>query len=235
MKGMKIDNEEIEKLYKAYIAEKTPQKRDDCPSPESIFSLFQPNTAEDIRNETLTHVLECSHCIKDFQFILSTQREEMKFFSDIEVALKPAKKELKKRKESKSFLLRLSWKYAVFLFGAAIVVVLFVLNIPDKNVYRGTNHKSIRLISPLDQHDLKSSLSFEWETVENSDYFILEIFDESLYPIWKSDKIRGNRLKLPSHILAKFDVSSVYYWTVTAFMPNDRILESKLQKFKIFR
>ena len=235
MKGMKIDHEEMKTLYEVYIAEKTPQKGKDCPSPEMIFSLFHPNTTESIRNETLAHVLECSHCTKGFQLILSTLREEKKFINDIEAVFKPGKKEYKKKKRSKSFLFRISWKYAFFLIGAAIIAVVFMLNISNIHVYRGTNHKSISLISPLDQHYLKSNLLFEWETVENANCFIIEIFDESLYPIWKSEKITGNRMNLPRDALAKLDSSKMYYWLVTAFMPNDLILESQLQKFEISR
>jgi hypothetical protein len=233
MKGMKIDHEEMKKLYEVYIAEKTSQKRKDCPSPELIFSLFQPNTSESIRNEILAHVLKCSHCTKDFQFILSTLREEKIFINDLEGVLKSARKVHKKEQGSKSFLFRLSWKYAFFLIGAVIIAVVFMLNLPNEHVYRGTNHKSIRLISPLDQYNLKSNLLFEWAMVEDADYFILEIFDESLYPIWKSEKITANRRNLPSYALAKLNPNNVYYWVVTAFMPNDRILESQLQKFEL--
>lgn len=230
---MKIDHEEMKKLYEVYIAEKTPQKGKDCPSPELIFSLFQPTTSESIRNETLAHVLVCSHCTKDFQLILSTLRDEKKFINDIEAVFKAEKKDHKRKKESKFFLFRLSWKYVFFLIGAAIITAVLMLNITNKQVYRGTNHKSIKLISPLDQHNLKSNLLFEWEMVGNADCYIIEIFDESLYPIWKSDKITGNRMNLPSDALAKLDSSKVYYWVVTAFMPNDRILESQLQQFEI--
>jgi len=235
MKDMKIDHEEMKTLYKEYIAEKTPQQGKDCPSPEMIFSLFKPNTSESIRNETLAHVLECSHCTKDFQLILSTLREEKKFINNLEGVFNSRKKDHKKEKRSKSILLRLSWKYALFLIGAAIIAVVFMLNISNIHVYRGTNHKSIGLISPLDQNYIKSNLLFEWETVENANYLIIEIFDKSLYPIWKSEKITGNRMSLPSDALAKLDSSNVYYWLVTAFMPNDLILESQLQKFEISR
>jgi hypothetical protein len=235
MKGMKIDHEEIKKLYKAYLAEKTPQKKKDCPSPESIFSLFQPSTSDSKRNEILTHVLKCNHCTKDLQFILSTHREEKKFTHDIEEVLESAKESNKKDNGSKSFFFSLSWKYAYFLIGAMIIAVLIVLNIPTEHVYRGTNHQSIRLISPLNKHHSKSDLLFKWEMVKNADYFILEIFNDSLYPIWKSEKTTINRINLPSDALEKLSPNKEYYWVVTAYIANDRIVESQLQKFGLVR
>ena len=235
MKGIKIDHEEMKKLYEAHIAEKSPQKGIDCPSPELISSLLKPNTSESIGNETLAHVLTCSHCTKEFQLILSTLRVEKKFLNEIEEVFKPTEKDHKKEKGTKSFFFRLSWKYAFFLIGAAIIAVVFMLKITNIQMYRGTNHKSIRLVSPLDQHYKKSNILFEWEMVEHADSFIIEIFDESLYPIWKSEKITGNRMNLPSDALAQLDSSRTYYWVVSAFMPNNRIIESQLQKFEISR
>lgn len=230
---MKIDHEDIKKLYEAYIVEKTSEERKDCPSAELIYSLFQLNKSENIRNDTLAHVLKCSHCLKDFQFILTTLREEKKFMNDLEEALDSAEKDNKKAKGTLAYLFHLSWKYSFFLIGAAIITVALIINIPNRNVYRGTNQKSIRLIYPKGQLQIKSKLVFEWEMVENADHFILEIFDESLYPIWKSEKTMINQIVLPNSVLARLDRQKVYYWEVTAFMPNDRILGSRLQKFRL--
>jgi hypothetical protein len=235
MKGIKIDHNELKKLYKAYVAEKTPQKKKDCPSPKSIFSLFKTDTSDNKRNQTLNHVLNCSHCSRDLQFISSTLREQKKLINDIEETIESTRTSNVKAKRPNSFFFNLSWKYAYFLIGAVIIVGLIVLNIPTKDVYRGTNLQSIRLFSPLGQHYSKSDLLFEWEMVENLDYFILEIFDESLYPIWKSEKISINHLSLPSDALEKLAPNKVYYWEVKAFMTKDRIIESQLQKFEIAR
>jgi len=235
MKGMKIDHKGVKRLYEAHIAERTPQKRSACPSPELIFSLFQPNTSESIRNETLAHVLKCGPCTKEFQFILSSLREEEKFIKDIEEVLKPDKKDLRKKEVIKSFLFHFSWKYATFLVGAAIILAVILINLPNKHVYRGINYQSIKLISPLDQQHLKSNLTFHWEMVEDVEYFIFEIFDDSLYPIWKSEKTRENRIKPPSEVLVKLVPNKAYYWEVTAFLLNDRIRESRLQRFQVYR
>ena len=158
-----------------------------------------------------------------------------KLINDIEEVIESDKRNDKKGKGSKSFLFSLSWKYACFLLGSMIIAALIVLNIPTKHVYRGRNHQSIRLISPLNKHQSKSDLLFEWVMVKNAEYFILEIFNDSLYPIWKSGKTTVNSIYLPRDALEKLDPKKEYYWVVTAFMANDKIIESRLQKFGLVR
>jgi len=235
MKGMKIDHEALRKLYDAYLSDNTAQSRKDCPSPDAISSIFQSSTSESKRNEILAHVLDCSHCAKDFQLILSVLREKREFINNIKDILKSTEKSRKEEDGFKSLFYRFSWKYAFILLSVLICVVVLILNIPNKITFRGTNNEAIELISPLDVYHSKSSLLFAWEMVENADYFILEIFNDSLYPVWESEKTTVNQMYLPSDVQAKFISNKTYYWLVTAYFPNDRILESHLQKFVLSR
>ena len=109
------------------------------------------------------------------------------------------------------------------------MISFLVKNISEERKYRGAESRSVMLITPNKKTTLKTQLEFEWEHVQNSDYFILEIFDESLYPIWNSDKITVNHTLLSEEITNRLLKQKTYYWMVTAFLSDGKTIESRLQ------
>ena len=97
--------------------------------------------------------------------------------------------------------------------------------------YRSIYQKSIRLIQPLNDKYSKSSLIFEWEETKNADYYLLELFDQSLMPIWKSKKIHKTKIFLTQKILDDLKENKMYFWMVTAYFPDGKKIESRIEDF----
>ncbi|UCC40681.1 MAG: hypothetical protein JSV96_04340, partial [Candidatus Aminicenantes bacterium] len=103
----------------------------------------------------------------------------------------------------------------------------------EKREYRGTNSKQIHLIEPINKKCSKSSLIFKWNFVKNSEYYVLELFDDTLYPVWKSQKIFKAQATLPLEISNRLKKDKAYFWMVIAFLNHGKKIESRLEKFTL--
>ena len=77
----------------------------------------------------------------------------------------------------------------------------------------------------------KSLLKFRWVEIKDSDYYIVELYDETLLPIWRSEKIFNNEIDLPKQILDRLVKNKKYFWMLTAYFPDGKKIESRLEYF----
>lgn len=243
---MKINNKDLKNLYKAYLLEKAPLSRKNCPSTKDIIGSLRAKLTEKQKSIIIDHITRCYFCSQEFEFILQTLRQEKKLKNEIKILTSNKKstplieETLKKKKSDpkrKLFFLHpsWSWKYApVFLGFALIIFLLFTFVIfrdHEKEKYRGTAYSQIKLIKPIKGIHQKSSLEFSWEKISTVDYFILELFDESLKLIWKSNKIYNSHIVLPKRIIAALPENKIYFWMLTAYFPDGKIIESRIEDF----
>jgi hypothetical protein len=230
---MKINHKDLKRLFRDYLENGLPVSRAHCPSPQEILNCLRGESSKNKRNQIIDHVFQCSYCTKEFEFVLEIIREEEKFIHDLSSIIQ----EKRLRKRNKFFIQPLSshpaWIYGLIFITGVVFISLLVQNIFEEHKYRGTESRSVTLINPNQKTTLKTQLGFEWKNVQDSDYFILEIFDESLHPIWKSDKITVNHTSLPEEITSNLHKQKTYYWMVTAFLSNGKKIESLLQDFMI--
>lgn len=242
---MKMKNKELIKSYKAYIMENVPLSRESCPPCEDIISFFKPKTSEKQRSRIIDHITKCFFCAQEFEFILQIQREEEKLIEGIGKSLQSkeniefikkgaGKNSNHSSKRPKLFFPRLSWKYALpLLLVAVIISTLLVFQNLGKREYRGPDLIKVRLIEPINGKYSKSLLVFRWNEFKNSEYYILELYDEALYQIWKSDKIIKNKIILPPEVTKSLDTNKTYFWMVTAFLPDGKKIESEIEEFTL--
>jgi len=231
---MKINHKNIQRLYQAYVMEKTSISRKDCPSPKQIVNLFRFKNSKRQKTKILDHIGHCYYCTQEFKYILATLRHEREIKHAINnlLTLKKEKNNTKGILKKLSFS-RLSWKYASIVTGIIFFVSVFSIisvKFSEKLEYRGTYSPQIKLTEPINKTYSKSSLIFKWNKIKNSDHCILEIFSDSLYPVWKSNKIFNNQIVLPEKISKNLKNTS-YFWMITAFLPNGEEVESRIEKF----
>jgi hypothetical protein len=229
---MKISHKDLKELYRSYLEDELPVSRDKCPLPEDIAAWLRGEISKKRRHQIIDHIFHCVYCHEEFEFALETIREEKKFIHDVDTIFQ----EIKHKKENKFFQFfpfRLSWLYSLILITGVVLITLLVKNITQEHKYRGSESNSVILISPNKNAILKAQLRFEWKDIQNADYYILEIFDESLYPAWESDKIIVNNTLIPEEIINKFVKKKSYYWMVTAVLSDGKTFESRLQNFII--
>ncbi|MGB3862991.1 MAG: hypothetical protein WBF32_04890 [Candidatus Aminicenantaceae bacterium] len=229
---MKISHRDLKELYRDYLKDKPPVSRAECPSPQDITDCLRGESSKNRRNRIIDHIFQCAYCHEEFEFALEIIREEEKFIDDLSTIIKE-NNHGKKKKYFQLHPFRPAWIYGFIFIIGVVLISLFVHNISEEHKYRGAESYSVTLITPNKKTVLKTQLEFEWKHVQNLDYFILEIFDESLYPIWKSDKITINHTLLSDEITNRLLKQKTFYWMVTAFLSDGKTIESRLQDFVI--
>lgn len=229
---MKISHNNLTRLYRSYLEDKIPISRAKCPSPQDITAFLRGECSKNRRNQIIDHIFQCAYCHQEFEFALLTIREEGKFMHELSTLIYE-KRHRKKKNSLGLFSFRFSWLYSLIFIAAVVLITLLVKNVSEEHKYRGNESSSIALITPNSKTKLDKNLKFEWQHFQNTDYYILEIFDETLYPIWKSDKIVLNQILLSKTIRDRLLKQKTYYWMVTAFLSDGKIIESPLQDFMI--
>jgi hypothetical protein len=236
---MKINEADLKALYKSSIQRRMPQSRSDCPSIETISRLFLETASESEKAKVVDHITTCSLCHEEFELFFNISRDESRLFEELKKHLRPKKRfpdqiyDLFSKSRS-----RFLWKYvSIPLLTALFLVVIYFAArfyiISSESEERGRPPGPIHLISP--GHDLApdAPLVFKWDDFKPADYVIIEIFDETLLLVWKSQRIRDNFYELPLNAREKIQKAKRYFWMVTAVMRDGSKTESSLQEFVI--
>lgn len=244
---MKIKDKDLKILYMTHTIAKSSPARKDCPSPEEFLHFFRSEKSKKTTAEIIDHLSKCYYCLQEFKLVSETLIKEKELNQEIKkiLDLDNSKSDAKKRKNSMFLTLkkwwrscssRFSWKYASIFSGTLLlifIVSILIIKISGKQEYRGAMSPRINLIEPINKRYSKSILVFKWSEMKDSEYYILEVFNDTLYPIWKSNKILKNETHLPAEILIKLIENRKYYWMVTAFSYKGGKVESRIEGFSV--
>lgn len=235
---MKINLMKLRGLYTSGITDFTQMSRENCLSPEILTECLRGQASKKNKNRMIEHISHCSYCMKEFQLILEIHRDEKKFIQkiaplfDIHSQKNP---DVLKKKAPFPFQ-QMRWNHAVFAAGAVLIVagsliLYFLIQGGLGQKFRGTNIDHIILIKPVHNKSTRTPIVFQWKKMMHAEYYILELFDDTLFPIWKSWEIKKNKLQLPRETVESFSSGKSYYWFITGFFPGDRKIESSLEQF----
>jgi hypothetical protein len=244
---MKINTDDLIKIYRSYIQEQIPQSRNKCPSLETIMNFFMTSGSNRKKGRIVDHLTSCGYCAHEFGLFLEIYREEGILLEEIDRLLLPKEQlEIAEKKKAVSNLFRWSdslhlrpyWKYALsfLLASTAVAVTILITNqviITQKNIERGRIPGQIQLMAPAHGKPIQAPFIFKWKLVEKFDYCILEIFDEALSPVWKSPRIHKDFYQLPPDIGAKIEKNKIYYWMITIFFVDGKVIESAFENFTL--
>lgn len=241
---MKINLTVLRGLYTSGIADFTQMSRENCLSPEILTECLRGQASKKNKNRMIEHISHCSYCMKEFQFILEIHRDEKKLIQKIAPLFDShSQKRLDVQKKKALFpfsfpfpFLQKRWNHAVFAAGAVLIVVgslalYFLIQGGLGQKFRGTNIDHIMLIKPVHNKSTRIPIVFQWKKMIHAEYYILELFDDTLFPIWKSWEIHKNKLQLPQETMESLSSGKSYYWFITGFFPGDRKIESSLERF----
>jgi hypothetical protein len=228
---MKMEADNLKQLYQAYVASMIPADRKSCPSPRALLKTIKPSGSYRKKKRLIDHISKCSYCKEEFCFLLKLNNYENNVLININDASR------------KSFSLlnpvhsisppHPLMKYASILLGFTLIISSFFLiqkkeDYPDSQ--RRRNH-IIQLINPTDVHILPNPLIFLWRKHPKAQYYILDLFDDTLLPFWRSPKITGLGFHLPEEILAIMKKNKYYFWMISAFSSTEKVAESDLASF----
>jgi hypothetical protein len=243
---MKIDTDGLKAAYQENIREKIPPSPRDCPSPKKIVRLLRSGCSDKEATKLIEHISHCSSCFTEFGFVSEVLRQEKDFVEEVIQRLpdddQPGRRKERRqrafgwRSHWRALIPRFSWSAALILAGT-ILVGFFVAKstiFQPSEKYRSGTLPGIQLIEPAGERASRAALVFRWKKVNNSRYYICELFDQALKPIWNSEEITENELAaLPKDINATLEVNRSYFWMVTAYLKNGEKISSRLEKFSL--
>ena len=181
----------------------------------------------------------CIHCSKEFELLLIIVREEKNIETRIGQALNTNYIKAKASHRKPVGFPLIKTKYVVIATALSIVIFgsLYIFKFQNQYQYqyRRARASPLQIEYPRDSRLLKSRLYFRWNDISEIEYYVIQIFDDTLISIWKSPKIKDN-VFIPSKVLlAKFQKDTQYFWMVTAYDSKGKGIESRLEDFVIKR
>jgi hypothetical protein len=230
---MKIECDDLKKLYLGYIDSKVPGNRNNCPSPMALFNSFKSSTFLRNKKKIVDHISDCSFCREEFDLLLELQRYHAYSITLISESSSTASPTYKR--EAANIGRPIIWKYAYFLFGLALSITAYYQFVQKNNLTEAmrTSEPGIVLIAPAHVHTFPKPLIFRWQEQSGSQYYILELFDNSLLPVWTSQKILDVQIQLPAEVASRLRSGNYYFWMITTFFGTQKISESELIRFLV--
>jgi hypothetical protein len=233
---MRIDVDKLRELFQGYAASRKPLNRKGCPSQSAIAGSFEPSASVRKKKRIVDHISACSFCREEFMMMLESQEHDAG-----SIKIKCPTVSYKPRRGAARVARSLGhsplWQYASVLFGLVLVISsLFILvRQSDLSPVRRIGGSGIVLLYPKPGQSLSGPIVFRWQERLGSEFYVLELFDDALLPIWASDKIRDTQILLPPDISSNLNPGKPYFWMVTALSHNSKMAESTLARFQILR
>ncbi len=244
---MKTTSSELKRAYKSYIQKQLPPSRDGCPSEESLFLLFDKSLPPRIKKEIVDHVFKCAYCLEEFEFFLRIHREKSEASIEISEWLRnEQRKAMAAGKKPIGWSIvsalwsrqRPLWRNAIISTAVLIIAAVLIVSLrtifgPTLSGERGKQRAQARLVSPIHGKEAAHPLIFRWQEVSRAQFYQLEIFDETLLPLWKSPPIKDLHYELPPEAGLLIKEEKPYFWMVTAVFPGGEKKESQLARFTV--
>ena len=252
---MKISTHDLRRLYRASIADKIPPSRKRCPAPAQIIGLFDGSLSKRRKIRLVEHLTRCGSCFQEFDSLRliyhqqdtmiddltawAARREKRKGQGHIEDArggYGPAK-----HGGPRGRIRPRPWAYALGLAAFALCLVLAVdhwsvLRDIFGKKYRAVAAPKIELVHPPSANSvLRQALFFQWNPFPRGQRYFVELFDQELKPVWKSQDSTTTIILLPPEIAERLHLAQPYYWLVTGILADDKKAESDVGVFFLKR
>ncbi len=232
---MRIDRDSLRDLFQGYVDSKRPPCRRNCPAFMAIASSFEPSASIRDKKRIVDHISACSYCSEEFILLVELRKAEAeplaKGGETLPCAIHP---DITKGKGHRHPLL---WQYACVLIGLGLAFTSFFVLVQRKelsDVHRTSGAGILTLAPEIDQ-TVSGPIVFRWLADPDAEYYVLELFDDALLPVWASERIRGTQMKLPPDARSKLEFGQPYLWMITAYVQETAIKESRLARFIIGR
>lgn len=227
---MKIVNRTLVDLYREYIELNSASLKDDCPTSESLANSFMPSASPRERKRIADHISHCRSCRDAFMILLQLKQCDASSAFD---------QDNRERKGHPNILIlkfiNISplFRFSCVFVGLVLLTASALLIIKNDELSRTfrSGGAGINLIYPVTAHPKSEKLIFQWERQPESEYYVLELFDDPLMPLWTSNKTDVLQTQLPDDVYSSLQIGKSYFWMVTGFSQDLKIDESPLTRF----
>ena len=227
---MKIDNKTLVDLYGEYIKLNAASLKNDCPSAENLANSFMPSTSPREKKRIADHISHCRSCRNAFMILLQLQQCEASTATDQDNG---ERKGHPKKIFSKLIDISPFFRVSGVFVGLVLIAISGLLFIQNNELSRISRSRDtgLNLSYPVMTHPKSEKLIFRWKRQSESGYYVLELFDEVLLPIWTSQKIDALQAQLPDDVYTNLQIGKSYFWLVTGFSEDQKVDESPLARF----
>jgi hypothetical protein len=230
---MTLNDEDLRRLYRSYIVQRTDVARQHCPSITELARFFEPRIRIRAKMKIVDHITACPACAEEFEFL----RKLKQYREQVVQRVQEIRTDESSSAHSPSVHKRLAplWRYSSVIAGI-LLAIASVFIIAQKWGRHGETRavpRSVILLQPDPRHPGHAPLVFKWREFRGANAYTLELFDDALLPIWKSPEIGALYLNLPDDILRKFTFGKPYFWMITAYRNGDKVAESELARFDV--
>lgn len=231
---MKINQSDLKEVYANYLKDRKVTSGESCPSNENLILWLRSKLPKREKNKITDHLVNCYDCAQEVKWLLDRIRKENGIIHEIKQHIDANYAEqLRKARVPPR---RLSWKIVSFtstLVLLAAIATFSVFYFSSKSGTRRGVPSDLVLVSPVDKFYAAGGLKFVWKGLPNAKYYLVNVFNASFAPIWRSDTIILNEVIPSKDLLQKLFPKESYYWMVTAVLKNEAEVKSKLKEFKI--
>ena len=227
---MGMNDSELRRIYRSCVSGKTRATRGGCPPIENLREAFEDSALQAAKDEIIDHISDCSDCAREFEFIRQVRTREKELAAEI-------RKCTRQRRPPILFLSRPLRSYAVGIMMIAIVISgVFVFNL-DRAEDEGRSRSTMipEAVSPSGPVETPPHLTFRWKPVLRAVSYVVEIYDESLQPVWEGPPVSTTAATLPDPIRETLLGDKNYYWSVLALDSEGNISESTFEAFSVDR
>jgi hypothetical protein len=227
---MKIDNRTLVDLYREYIELNTASLKYDCPSSESLANSFIPSTSPREKKRIADHISHCRSCRDAFMILLQLQQCDASSAFDQD---NRGRKNHPNKIYSKLIYISPFFRFSCVFVGLLLITTSALLIIQNNEFSRTSRSggAGINLVYPVTTHPKSEKLIFQWKREPESRYYVLELFDEALLPLWTGQIADVLQMQLPDDVYSCLQIGKSYFWMVSGFSEDLKIDESPLTRF----
>lgn len=229
---MKNNHPDLRETYRSYLAELRPPGIQTCPSPEEIARSFESSAPGRKKKRVIDHITSCPMCREEFMMVLEQEKAAEGMPPCPGKRFNPGVAAQINGLGNAVF-----WQWATVGLGLAFVIssLFFLRYQPNISHTRQIGKAEVSLITPEQDQPIASPFLFQWQGQTEDGYYVLEIFDKELKPIWTSDKIWGRYIFLPTDVSVRLLSGRHYFWLVTSYVHGHIARESHLGRFVMGR
>ena len=217
---MKMSNEELINLLRRIPLHEASHKVP-CPSSRELVDSFAPSASNRLKSNIIDHISECPKCREAFEMLVSITECDLAKQHSLGI-------------HHHSFQLLFA-RLSSLIVGCLLIFVSILIIAPRNDISHQFREETTNIVLeyPTVSHNIADLLIFRWNPYAPARYYILELFDDALLPVWTSSKTEDLHIQVPEETRSFLQPGKAYFWMITAYSETDIIKESNLVRFVI--
>ncbi len=231
MLAMRLSNEDLKLLFRSYVATRITHRKIACLSFKQIARIFDPGSGTRRKLKIIDHITRCSECCDKFDFLLGVRRFRDEMIREAQILHQNDSPAIPV--SGRRYQLTPIFRFATIFLGFVMLSssIIIIMRQWERQDDTRESVLPIILIQPKKTARVTAPLLFAWQSSDDAQYYVLELFDATLLPIWRSGKIFSVQFMLPTNIVDRLQKGNSYYWMITAYSLGGRTAESPIFRF----